>query len=146
VVGDAADLESYRASQRGDVKRRKTRGIRTASQALEFLFLQNAHKFRLQGQQQVPNFVKKESASIRHFETANFLCYSPGKGTLFVPEQLTFQQIEGDGSAAKFHEGASAARTQIVNGMGDQFSSRSGFSQNQHGGIGWCHTLHFRES
>jgi hypothetical protein len=117
-----------------------------AAKAFELLFLQNAQEFRLYGQRQVPNFVKKKSAGISHFETADFLCYGPGKGTLLVPKQLTLQEIEGYGSAVKLHEGASAARTQIVNGMGDQFLPRSGFSQNQHSGISWRHTLHFRES
>jgi hypothetical protein len=97
-------------------------------------------------QWQVPDFVQEESAGIGHFEAANLLRDGPGKGTLLVPKQLTLQEIEGYGSAVKLHEGASAARAQVVNGMGDQFLPCSGFSQNQHSGISWRHTLHFRES
>ena len=32
---------------------------------------------RLKSQGQVSDFVKKESAGIRHFEAANFLCHGP---------------------------------------------------------------------
>src|SRR5690348_17816160 len=90
-----------------------------AAQALELLFLQNAQKFRLQGQRQVPDFVQKESAGICHFKAADFLRHGPGKCTLLVPKQLTLQEIEGDGSAVKLDEAASATCAQIVNGMGD---------------------------
>src|SRR5947209_17918871 len=62
-----------------------------------------------------------------------------------MPKQLTLQEIEGDGSAVKLDEGASAARAQIVNGMGDQFLSRSGFSQNQQSGSGRCCLFHFQQ-
>jgi hypothetical protein len=89
------------------------------AQALELLFLQNAQKFRLQGQRQVPDFVQKESAGICHFKAADFLCHCPGKGTLLVPKQLALQKIEGDSSAIKPHKGAATTRTQIVNGVGD---------------------------
>jgi hypothetical protein len=65
-----------------------------ASQAFELLFLQNAQKFRLQGQRQVPDFVEEDSAGISHFEAADFLSHGPGKGTLLMPEQFTLQQIE----------------------------------------------------
>jgi hypothetical protein len=117
-----------------------------AAQPLELLFLQNAQKFRLQGQRQVPDFVQKESAGICHFKAADFLRHCPGKGTLLVPKQLALQQIERDCSAVKLHEGASAARAEIVNGMGDQFFPRSSFSQNQHSRISWRYTLHFPEN
>src|SRR5580704_5680585 len=72
-----------------------------AAQAFELLFLQNAQKFRLQCQWQVPDFVQEQSAGISHFEAADFLRDGPGKGTLLMPEQLTFQEIEGNGSAVK---------------------------------------------
>ena len=62
-----------------------------------------------------------------------------------MPKQLTLQEIEGDGSAVKLDEGASAARAQIVNGLGNQFLSRSRFSQNQHSGIGRCYLFHFQQ-
>jgi len=42
-----------------------------ATQPLELLFLQNAQKFRLQSQRQVPDFVQKESAGIGHFKAAD---------------------------------------------------------------------------
>ena len=60
-----------------------------------------------------------------------------------MPKQFTLQEIERDGSAVKLDEGASTARAQIVNGMGDQFLSCPGFSQNQHSGIGRCDLSHF---
>jgi hypothetical protein len=70
-----------------------------ASQSLELLFLQNAQKFRLQGQRQITDFVQEKRAGIGHFEAAHSLCYGPGKGASLVPKQLTLQQIEGNGGA-----------------------------------------------
>src|SRR4029077_18265200 len=116
-----------------------------AAKAFELLFLQNAQEFRLYGQRQVPNFVKKKSAGIRHFETADFLCYGPGKGTLLVPKQLTLQEIEGYSSAVKLHEWASAACAQIVNGVGDQFLPSSRVSQHQHSRISRRYALYLRK-
>src|SRR5215472_11726306 len=77
----------------------------SAPSALELLFLQNTQKLRLQGQWQVSNFVQEKSTGISHFETANLLRHGPRKGTLLVPKQLTFQEIEEDSSAVKLHEG-----------------------------------------
>src|ERR1700758_1063359 len=62
-----------------------------------------------------------------------------------MSKQLTLQEIEGDGSAVKFDEGASTARAQIVNGMRNQFLSGSGFSQNPHSGVGRCYLSHFQQ-
>src|SRR6476646_5742105 len=81
-----------------------------ASETFELLFLQNAQKFRLQGQRQIPDFVQEESAGISHFKAADFLRHGSGKGTPLMPEQLTFQEIEGNGSTVKLQEWPCVAR------------------------------------
>ena len=44
-----------------------------ATQAFEFLFLQDAQKLWLQGRRNIPDFVKEESPFIGQFESAKFL-------------------------------------------------------------------------
>src|SRR5258708_15433345 len=104
-----------------------------ASQTLERLHVQDPQQLGLQGQRQIPDFVQEESASIGHFEPANFLRDGSGEGSLLVPEQFALQKIEGNGRAIQRHEGASAAPAEIVNGAGYQLLAGSGFSQDQHG-------------
>ena len=48
-----------------------------AAQPLELLFLQNAQKFRLQSQRQVPDFVQKESAGISPFQSGRLFASLP---------------------------------------------------------------------
>src|SRR5258708_4750689 len=100
----------------------------SAAQALEFLFLQHAQQFGLQRRRYIAHLVQEERAFVGQFETANLLCNRSGERTSFVAKKLTFQQIQRDGSAIQFYEGASAPRAEGVNRAGNQFLSGAGFS------------------
>jgi hypothetical protein len=54
-------------------------------------------------------------------------------GTLFVAEQLRFQQVLGDRRAAHFDEQFIADRTVFVNGPCDDFFTCAGFPTNEDG-------------
>jgi hypothetical protein len=110
----------------------------TASQPLEFLFLQHAQDFRLQSQGHVPDFVKEQRSRVSHLETTNFLCDCPSESTLFVPEQFAFKEFGGNGRAIELHERAFAAAAVIVKGSGDQFLASTRLTENQYSRICGC--------
>src|SRR4029077_19761266 len=90
------------------------------SQALEFLFLQNAQQFGLQSRRNVSNLVKKQRSLVGQFEAADLLRDGAGKGASFMPEEFAFQQVKWNGSAIQLYEWTAASRAQIVNRAGDQ--------------------------
>ncbi len=51
-----------------------------------------------------------------------------------MAEKLGFEQAGGNGGAIDFDEGAFAARTEIVNGAGDEFFAGAGFAEDEDGG------------
>jgi hypothetical protein len=63
-----------------------------------------------------------------------------------VTEQLTFQKIERDRSAIKLYESAPTALTCIVNGMCDEFLSRSGFPFDENSRVCGRYLLHLLEN
>jgi hypothetical protein len=117
----------------------------TASKALEFLVLQDPEQLRLQRQGNVSNFVEKQSPSVRHVETANFLGERSGESALFVSKKFAFEQVKRDGSTIQLHERAPAPWADIVNGAGDQLLTCTRLSEDQHRGIGRCDSFHLRE-
>ena len=83
----------------------------------------------------VPVFHSEPSA-IRQFEAPEHLCHGSGEGSLFVSEELAFEQAAGDGRAACFDEAAFALTTRPMNSACHERSSGSGFTQEQNGCIG----------
>src|SRR5437762_12339634 len=92
----------------------------TASKALEFLVLQDPEQLRLQRQGNVSDFVEKQSPSVRHVETANFLGERSGESALFVSKKFVLGWFKRHASTIQFTEGALAPWADIWNGAGDQ--------------------------
>ena len=65
-----------------------------------------------------------------------------GKRAADVPEQLALQQVLVQCPAVDSDEWAAAARTDPMDGLGDQFLAGPGFAQQQHRGIGLGHLPH----
>src|SRR5437868_9697739 len=107
-----------------------------ATQALELLFLQDAKQFGLQRRRNIADLVQEERAFIGQLEAANFLRDGSSERAFLVAEELTFQQIQRDGSAIQPYERASTARAELVNGMRDQLLAGACFSLDEYGGIG----------
>jgi hypothetical protein len=117
----------------------------TAAETLKLLLLQDPKQLRLQGKGNIPYFIQEQCPCVSHFEAANFLSDSPSEGTPLVPEKFAFQQVKGNGRAIELYERTPASWAAMVNRAGDQLLTRTGLSEYQHGGIGRCHSFHFRE-
>ena len=76
-----------------------------AAQPFELLFLQNAQKFRLQGQRQVPDFVQKESAVMCHFKAADFLRHCPHQNKIPSGINLWCPPLKTQGWGSLFYFG-----------------------------------------
>src|SRR5882762_3640126 len=107
------------------------------AQAFEFMFLQNAKKFRLQFEWDVADFIQENGATVGEFEAANFLRDGAGERTTFMTEEFAFEQAGRDSGTIDFDESAFAARTQIVDGASDELFAGAGFAENEHGGVTW---------
>src|SRR2546427_7326082 len=109
----------------------------SAAQAFEFLFLQYAQQFGLQGRRNIAHLVQEERAFVGQFETANLLHYGSGERALLVAKKFTFQQIQGNGSTIEPYEGAPTPRAEVVNRARDQLLAGASFSLDQHSGTSW---------
>ena len=63
-----------------------------------------------------------------------------------MTEQFAFQQIQRNGRAIEFYESAPAALTGIVNGMSNEFFSRTRFPLDQDSRVGGSYLLHLLEN
>ena len=63
-----------------------------AAQALKFLILQYAEQLGLQLKRNLANFVVKQSSTLGKFQTADLMADGSRESSLFVSEELTFQQ------------------------------------------------------
>ena len=73
---------------------------------LDGAFLQEAQELDLQGQRNIAHLVKKQRAAMGAFDLALGGLDCAGKRTLFMPEQLAFEQVFGDRRAIDRNEGA----------------------------------------
>jgi hypothetical protein len=64
-----------------------------ASQALEFLFLQYAQKFRLQRRRNIAYFIQKEGTLVGQLESAKLLRDGARERALLMTKELAFEQI-----------------------------------------------------
>jgi hypothetical protein len=103
----------------------------TTSKTFEFLFLQNAEEFRLQGEWHIADFIKKECPFVSQFETANSLSDCTRKSAPFMAKELTFKQVEGNRRTVQLDQRLAATGTRIVNRVSDEFLASSGFSLDQ---------------
>src|SRR5579883_1573643 len=101
------------------------------AKALELLFLQDAQQLRLEFERKVADLVEKQGAAVREFEAADFLGKGAGEGATFVAEKLGFEEPGRNRGTIDLDEGAFAARTEVVNGAGDDFLTGAGFALNQ---------------
>ncbi len=106
-----------------------------ATDALEAAFLQHAQQLHLHRQAHVADLVEQQGAAFGHFETALARGQCASEGTLFVAEQLAFQQVRRNGAAIDRHERAITARRTLVDRARHHFLAGAGFAQHQHGGV-----------
>src|SRR6266481_4057829 len=112
------------AVRRGNQTRIGSKRARTA-QPLELPLLQHAEQFGLQFERNLSDLVQKDRAAIGHFETADALRDCSSECTLFVSEQLAFQQTCRNRRAVELDERLRAPRAQIMNSSRNQLFSCS---------------------
>jgi hypothetical protein len=70
---------------------------------------------------------------VRLFEQTPAIVNCVGKSPLFVPEQLTLEQVLRDRTAVHGHEGSAAAVAAMVHGPRDQLFTDAALARNEHG-------------
>src|SRR5207244_10341740 len=95
-----------------------------AANALERSGLQHAQNLRLRRQRHVADFVEKNRAFVALLELADALGGGASERSLFVAEQLAFQQIFRNRGAVDRQERLGAAPAVMVNRARDQLLAR----------------------
>ena len=103
--------------------------------ALELALLQHAQQLHLQLRRGGIDFVQKNRAGVRRFESARAIGDRAGERAAHVAEQFAFQQTFAQRAAIHAHKRARAARAKLMHRLGDQFLARAGFAQQQHRGV-----------
>src|SRR5262249_5635051 len=111
------------------------------TETLELVLLQHAEELRLQLERDLAHLVEEERATVSELEPSDPLGDRAGERPPLVAEQLALEQARRDGGAVDLDEGPVAAPARIVDGAGDQFLSRAGLAQEEHGRVGRRHDL-----
>jgi len=80
-----------------------------------------------------PIFVEEERAFVCQFESPDFLSYRSREGASFVAKQFALKKSRGNRSTVHLHERIVSARTEVVNGTGDQFLAGTRLTEDERG-------------
>ena len=130
---------------RRDNHARVHRNRLVATDAFDFALFQHAQQLRLHRERHVADFVEKQRAAAGLLELADVPACRASERTLFMAEQLGFDQLARHGGAIERHERPGAARAFLVNGARDELFARSGFTLDRHARFTRGHTLHLRQ-
>jgi len=115
--------------QNADVHRHRA----GAADPVDHPLLDRAQKLGLQAHIHFRNLVEQQSAAVSLLELADPARHGTRESTLFVPEQLGFQEVFGNGGAVDRNERLRRPVGAFVNVAGDDFLARSRFPCDQHG-------------
>ena len=107
-----------------------------AADAGDLVVLQHAQQIGLRLQADVADLVEKNRAAFGDLKFPFLAILGAGERSLFVAEQLAFQQRFGQRAAMDHHQWMITPRAGIVDGASHQFFSRAAFAGDQHRGIG----------
>src|ERR1700737_2485685 len=93
-------------------------------------------QFALQTHVQVSDFIQKQGALIREFDASRLWGVRPGERTLFVSEELAFQQRTRNRCTIHLYELAFFVRRTAVHPSGNDLFTRTRISAQQHRHIG----------
>jgi hypothetical protein len=105
------------------------------SETFEFAVFQHPEQFRLRLRGQLPNFVEKDRAAVRQFESSYLRRSRVRESPSLTAEQLTFHQGGWQGGAVDSHEPFVAARAAAVDHSGGQPLTSARLAEEQYGGI-----------
>src|SRR6185503_10984224 len=110
--------------------------------AFEGALAQDAQELDLRAGVDLADLIQEERAAVGEFESTEAPFVGAGEGASFVSEELALQGGGGEGSTMDGDERLVAARTQLMNGFGDEFLAGPGFAQDQDGGLAGGDLLH----
>ena len=99
-----------------------------AAHPLEAPVLQKGQQLGLHGQGQLANLVQEHGSPVGQLHQALFSLIGPGKGPLFIAEELRLQQCVGDGAAVDLHQRGLPPGTAVVDGVDHHPLARSRLS------------------
>ncbi len=112
-----------------------------AAHPLELPFLQHAQEFGLESRRDLADLVEKQGAAMGQLETPLAFGGGAGEGAFFVPEQFGLQQGFGQRGTIERDERPFAARTQVVEGAGDDFLAGTALPAQQDRGAAGRHLV-----
>ena len=103
---------------------------------LDHPLLQEAQQFHLQRQRDVADLVEEERAAMGELDLALGRLDRAGEGALLIAEQLSLEQILGDGGAVDRDKSSRAAATGLVDAAGEQFLAGAGRAEQHDRDVG----------
>ncbi|RMS55849.1 hypothetical protein ALP64_203691 [Pseudomonas syringae pv. actinidiae] len=100
--------------------------------SLKLTALQYTKQGGLHGQRQFADLIQKQRAGAGHFKFTQPIFDGSRKGASDVSEKLAFNQVLRKRGAIDRDEGFVRSRREIVQPLGNQFFTYSGFAGNQH--------------
>src|SRR5438094_2931179 len=116
-----------------------------AADTLELLLLEDPEELRLELERDLAHLVEEERAAMGHLEASDLLRDGPGERAPLVAEEFTLEEPRWDSRAIDLDEGSLAAAASVVDGARDQFLSRAGLAEDEHGRVGRRDGLHLLE-
>ena len=114
-----------------------------AAHGLEPFLLEDPQQPRLKLGRELTDLVEEQGSAVGEREPTLALARRAGEGALLVAEELALDQIRGNRGAIDGDERPILARRPGVNGAGHELLPGSGLTQNQDGGVGRRHLIHF---
>ena len=86
----------------------------------------------MRGESELANLIQEQGSTVGLFEPSLAPRHGTGKRALLVAEQLRVDQLGGDGAAVHAAERAAPERRMLMDRPGNDFLTRSCFSEQQH--------------
>ncbi|EGY01559.1 hypothetical protein AZA_55281 [Nitrospirillum viridazoti Y2] len=112
-----------------------------AAHRLEGAGLDEAQDLGLQLHRHLAHLVQEQGAAVGLARGARAVADRPGEGALHMAEDLTFQQVLGDGGAVDGDEGMIAAGAAAVDGIGRQLLARAALAREEDAGPAGRHAF-----
>ena len=99
----------------------------------EFPLLKDSQQFGLSHSAEIPNFVEEQGTGVCEFKLSDPAGCCIGKGALFVPEELAFDQSFRQCGTVQRNERTIPPSAVVMESLGDQFLTGTTFSRNEDG-------------
>jgi hypothetical protein len=104
-----------------------------------------AQQLDLGGRRDVTDLIEEQRPALGQLDLARLARGRSREGPLLVPVELALEERLGQRPALDLHEGAGAARGQLVDPAGHQLLARAGLAADEHGGLAGRRPRHQRQ-